>query len=632
MAAIRETIRGQVFAEAEKSVQGKVDEGVNDIRNGVVRKENGDEDKDAGFFEKIWAFLKSMIFKFAQAFGFDKWLANLCGSPIPEKTEVTALSNQVANDVSQKLTSEFKFETKAEFEKEVGGHVLNGLKANRQKYLSFNEDQLVEVAKTAAISISKQKEFAALFDASGKRIGENMYASPAIMAVANELSSTLDKAVDAKMLEKIGKLSGKPDFNKDDLRDMAVFMTPTVMEIPRGDALKNTFKTEQEKEAKFTEISGKLRQALNLNIDRMNSSGAKWYAEKTDILADTMTIEFMKKEGISTPPAFQKELDQKTSAATTGIVRQELHDKVSGGIRSKIATNVVESYDSYKGVGFGDVARAVTEFKTYHTKDSNGHYTERPDLSSYQKNELKQVQEKLAIWAGTDNWTKNNAPTTGQRELISSLVSTTLLEELKKPEVAALRETRGRLAEHMHERINAKLLANDGLINRTVPEGYEGHTIQAINENMKVNIYNDIASEIADKIRSEDKTYRGMKEAIDTFHPPVVQQPAQPAAQVASTTPAAPALPVTNVSSPDPVPPATPSGAKPVAPVAPPLATPVPAGAVTPPNTTTSLSPAEQKAREAALNPHHEPVNPEGYASTNALPFATGVAAQKGLS
>lgn len=540
---VRSNIHNQVYNATQDAVHHEIDQGKNDVRNGVIRKPDGEVDKDAPWYTQLWAWIKSLIFAIAEAFGFEKGLAKMFGSPIPETNEVKSLSNQVAVSASTALTDDkFTYANKTEFESGIEQRIAQDLQKNRSAYPSFTDDKLKEVAKRAAHSIGQQQEFSSMFDGNGKKIGENTYASPVQTAATVKFSGAFESAMkgDSKLQENLAQLSGKANFGKDEVMEISRALAPTLMSLD-ANALK------AKGDGAFTDVATQFRTSLISKKEMLNRTGAKWNDETLNVLADRLAVEYMKSEaGVKeTPKTFADGMKKKESAIVEKVAQPQLFTQVDGAIRETVAKGVMEK-------GYAE------DLKKFYLRDeATKTYSLKTDLTPDQLKEVGRLQDVAYSFAQTDGFIVGSykAPELEQRYAISSIVSQTAIEVLKEQK-SEKKLTRDELASVMEIRIRDALKAKESDIDKKATQ--KGHTIDAINKKMKMDVFGDVAREFANTIRTDDKSWgkvdsvrtafttSAMETAVtaanDPNHKPKDKEPS-PGGHTPTSVPAPPPLP-----------------------------------------------------------------------------------------
>lgn len=530
MQMVRSNIHREVYEGTRKEISGEVDRGVQDVRDGVIRNEAGEVDEQAPWYKKLWAFLKSLIFKIAEAFGFEKGLAKMFGSPIPDGKEVTAISNQVANTVSLTLTDpEFTFNDRAEFEKNMGQRIFTDLKKKHGAYASFSDEQLAKLAQRGAHSVANAPEFSAMFDKDGKRAGNEKsldFASPVQGMAMAKFTTAFDNAMnkDKGLKEKLAQVSGKADFGKADAMAISQALAPTLVELNTDKELKS-----KSPEAAFDEVSGKIRQSLIANKAMLNREGAKWDDAKLAILADRLTVEYMASEmGVQkVPDTFTARMQKAEGAIVEQVAGPEIEGLVQGAMSEKVAVATMKSYfSSVTGAGFDTpTVKNLEELQKFYDKDAKGDYTLKRGLSGDDLKNVATLHKEIHAFAAKDGWTANYAPTMGQRDEISTIVSQTAIEVLKDPQNKDL--TQSQLAAVMEVRIRDNLKAHAADIDAKAPKG---HTIEAVNkknttskilgfgEDKVMDIFSDVAKGFANTIRDDQAAFGKLDKVRSAFH------------------------------------------------------------------------------------------------------------------
>jgi hypothetical protein len=119
--------------------------------------------EDKGIFAGIWDFFKKLIFKIAQFFGEEGWVAGLAGIKIPSDKQVEAASEQVAAAVKEIFAKpENQTKTPEELQGIVSQHVHEKLDAYAKAHadkgdpIAFDEQQLQDMADKAGAAVRDQ--------------------------------------------------------------------------------------------------------------------------------------------------------------------------------------------------------------------------------------------------------------------------------------------------------------------------------------------------------------------------------------------------------------------------------------------------------------------------------------------
>ncbi|MFO0388758.1 MAG: hypothetical protein ACK502_03445 [Alphaproteobacteria bacterium] len=341
-AAIRENIRAKTYESALPAIEKGVDDAVSNVRDNIIEVDG--VKKDGGF----WGFLKSMIFKLAKMFNFEKTLAKWFGSPIPEKEEQRAAAAQVADTVSTALTDpKFEYENKQQFEAKLSKRIKDDLIAKREQLkatndknsmASFSDEQFEVIASKAAKSASDKLSEMGHFGDDGSVKGQNMYLSPVDTIAKEKVKGSLAALPDADK-EKLAQLTSAKEFGDTQIDVLSNVIGPKMAELEgRKDDLK------AQGSLAYSNVSGEIRAALIKNKAYINDAGGMNMDDnRLTILADQISTSFVKdSNGLGVTAAPTQEFSVASATRKRSFIRSTVQSELDKSL-SQISADSIES-------------------------------------------------------------------------------------------------------------------------------------------------------------------------------------------------------------------------------------------------------------------------------------------------
>lgn len=494
---LQENIRAQVASASEAAINEGIEKEKEDIRRGVVKNDDGTEKKDAGFFEQLWATIKGWIFQIAEAFGFDKWLANMVGSPIPEQTEVKAVSEQVAESVSKALTDpDFQFKNKQEFEAGLAQRIMDGM--DRSSTPSFSPSQLNKITYEAAAASANSL---GLFDASGKARASSLILSPADQAAVTQFTTTIDGKLKPEERAMLATLTGKKEIKTEDLEMIGRVVAPKLAAFDQAGLKSNP-------EQAFITVGNTLRKAMVDALPRINLGAQMNLSNDGAVaLADKITEQFLTETvGIAptdVPKGFAVGAEKAKQDAISMTAFRTISTTVADEIKTGAAVALLAKHNNDWLVrnlaGFAS-ADAETMKKYYPSTTGDGKKAadivrnNKPDLNG----ELAAAEERMYKYVLGQNRVLDE----NQRKFVGDIVGLTVVGTIRAPENKDLDQRQ--LAAKLEQNIRLSLNKNKETIGKINPD----KLVETIDKNNKSDILAEIAKGFADAVKTnKDAAY-----------------------------------------------------------------------------------------------------------------------------
>jgi hypothetical protein len=358
-----------------------------------------------------------------------------------------------------------------------------------------------------------------------KEAGEKELEIKANGVAVDELVKTLSE--NGELRKGVAQLSGKPDLDQSDLLRIATVVAPTLVKMNSEEKKKELA---SDPDNAYAIVANDLNAALQNNATTINQNGVKLSSESLKLLANksaAIIVPKLKIDGVKdTPPtelvqateqAKQQSIRQLTNSTITSMANESIMDGTMltavAGYRDNWGFGFTRTWASKCPPGMGDKADVVDK---YYSHSEKGYKAENYSPNGTpDPGELKQTREAINDYLGSVGYALNS----NQRDVVARGIASAVTEVTSDPKNAELLkpENRGALADAVQQRVISTLNANKSAVD------YYGTSVDTINANTELNLFDTVASKIGDKIRSDNGVYsqlttvmQNMKESRDT--------------------------------------------------------------------------------------------------------------------